>query len=181
MVKKNFLRYNGKLAVYENWSHFVMAHGIEEKNLLHNRSAFHRYVIKDTFEAGIVLEGYEAKSLRLGHGNLKGAFARAEHGEVNLEGLFIKPYTNAPKDTLKPPARKRKLLLNRRQIKKLENAANHPGSTLAITKLYTNRKGLIKAEIAIAVGKTTKDKKNDLKKRDWQCQKQRLLKKELSS
>lgn len=152
----------------------------EERDLLQNRSAYHRYTIKETFEAGIVLEGHEAKSLRLGQGNLKGAFARAEHGEINLEGLFIKPYTSAPKDTLKPPARKRKLLLHRRQIQKLENATSHPGSTLAVTKLYTNEKGLIKAEIAIAVGKTMSDKKDDLKKRDWQRQKQRLLKKELS-
>ena len=158
-----------------------MARKETTKDLLQNRSAYHRYAIKEIFEAGIVLKGHEAKSLRLGQGNLKGAFARAEMGEVNLEGLFIKPYTSAPKDTLAPPARKRKLLLHRRQIQKLENAASHPGSTLTITKLYTNRKGLIKAEIAIAMGKTTRDRKEDLKKKDWQRQKQRLLKKELRS
>ena len=149
--------------------------------LLQNRSAYHHYVIGDTFEAGIVLEGPEVKSLRLKDGNLKGAFARIDDREVHIEGLFIKPYTYVPKDTQQTPTRKRKLLLHRKQINRLKNVASRSGSTLTVTKLYTTSKGLIKAEIAVASGKTENDKKDSLKKRDWQRQKQRLLKKDVRS
>jgi len=137
---------------------------VKEKVVCHNRKAFHDYFIEKSLEAGLVLWGSEVKSLREGRAHLNEAFVEIKNGEAYLVGVHIGPYGNASHfqhDTL----RKRKLLLNRREISKLEREISIKGQTVVPLKIYF--KGpLAKVEIALAKGKKNYDKREDIKKKD---------------
>ncbi len=128
-----------------------------DKTIVTNRSAFHEYFIDDRYEAGIALAGTEVKSIRLGAVQLKDSYVQIENGEAWLKNAHVSPYSHGNRenhDALRP----RKLLLNRREIEKLEQAATIKGMTLVVTKIYL-KKGRIKFEIGVARGKKLYDKR----------------------
>src|SRR4051794_27400052 len=129
-----------------------------------NRKARHDYAIIDTYEAGVALMGTEVKSLRLGRASLADAFATIDDGEVWLRGLHIPEYTHGSW-TNHEPRRTRKLLLHRGEIERLVGKTREGGLTLVPLALYFNE-GKVKCEIALAKGKKSYDKRQDLAKRD---------------
>ena len=142
-----------------------------------NRRARFNYEIVETMEAGIVLAGSEVKSLRTSKVNISDTYAAPENDEIKIHNLFITEYKNSSqKDT--NPRRIRKLLLHKREIKKIQGYIDQKGLTLIPLKLYFNSKGVAKMELAIAKGKKLYDKREAEKKRDWDRSKQRLLKKD---
>ncbi len=140
-----------------------------------NRKARHNYFFIQELEAGIVLQGSEIKSIREGKLSFKDSYASVEAGEVWLHSLHISPYKYdsvfAP-----DPERKRKLLLNRREIKKIKNQMDEKGMTLIPVEIYINDKGLAKIKIALAKGKRQYDKREDIKKKDVMRDMQRNMK-----
>ena len=134
------------------------------KVLAQNRKARFSYEILESFEAGIVLTGTEVKSARQGRVNLQDAYASVEKGEVFIKGMHISPYDQG--NRFNPdPLRKRKLLLHKREIRKLAVSVQQEGLTLIPLRLYLKR-GLIKLELAIAKGKKLYDKRESIKKRE---------------
>lgn len=138
-----------------------------------NKKARHEYHVLDRYEAGLALTGTEVKSLRLGHASLDGAYARIIDGEVWLVGCNISPY-EAGNVQNHEPLRPRKLLLHRRQIKKLSSRVIERGLTLIPLRIYFNERGLAKAEIALARGKSKYDKRQQIRARDQQREVARL-------
>lgn len=129
-----------------------------------NKKAFHNYTIESTIEAGIMLTGPEVKSLRAGRANLRDGYGAIEKEEVWLHNVHISPYSHAthiPAD----PLRTRKLLLNRREIKKLAGKVIEKGFALIPLKIYFIANGKVKIELALARGKKQYDKRADLKKK----------------
>lgn len=145
------------------------------KVIVHNRKARHDYQILETLEAGIALLGTEVKSLREGRANLRDSFAVIIDGEVYLKGLHISPYSHTS-DTKLDPRRDRKLLLKRREIRKLIGKVQEKGLTLVALKLYFNAKGIAKVELAVGKGKRTYDKRQDIAERDAKREAERALK-----
>ncbi len=139
-----------------------------------NRKARHDYAIIDTFEAGIMLTGSEVKSLRLGRCTLAEAFAQPEGGELFLVNMHIPSYPGAS-HFQHPELRKRKLLLNRKEIDKLMAAVGRQGMTVVPLGLYFNDKGLAKVQLGLAKGKTGIDRREDIKKREWQREQARVM------
>ena len=139
-----------------------------------NRKARYNYAIEDDIECGIILEGSEVKSLRLGGSNIAESYANVENGELWLINSYIPPYNQA-KTFRHDERRKRKLLVSKRELSKLWSAGAREGMTLVPLVLYFNHKGTAKIKIGIAKGKTNVDKRETEKKRDWQKQKARLL------
>ena len=138
-----------------------------------NRKAQHDFFLEDRFEAGIALRGSEIKSVRAGQVSLRQAYVTVEHGEVWLVGAHIAPYD--PASTMNhEPTRTRKLLLNRKEIAKLESKTSERGYTIVPTKMYLIR-GLAKLEIALAKGKRQWDKRREIAKRDAQREVDRAL------
>jgi SsrA-binding protein len=131
------------------------------KYVARNRKARHEYEIKDTFEAGIALMGSEVKSIRDGKVNLSDAYAVVEQGEVILKNLHITPYKMAS-DRL-DPIRPRRLLLHRREIRKLYAATEQKGLTLVPLAIYIKGK-LVKIELAVAIGRKKYDKRQAVAK-----------------
>lgn len=129
-----------------------------------NRKARHNYFIEDEYEAGLVLKGTEVKSLRDGRVNLKDAYARIKNGEVFVYQMHIGPYPYAYYDNHEPEA-PRKLLLHKREIKRLYGKVNEKGFSLIPLKVYF-KKGRAKIEIALAKGKRSFDKRETIKRRD---------------
>jgi len=144
------------------------------KVISENRKARHDYHIEETFEAGIVLTGTEVKSLRLGRANLKDSYAGVETGEVFLYNCHISTYDQGNRFNHEPK-RKRKLLLHKREINRLIGQTKQKGYTLVPLRLYFSR-GLVKIELALAKGKRSFDKREDIAKRDAQRQISRALK-----
>jgi SsrA-binding protein len=134
------------------------------KVIASNRRARHEYAIIDTYEAGIALVGTEVKSLRMGRASLADAFATVDNGEVWLRGLHIPEYTQGSW-TNHEPRRTRKLLLNRKEIERLIGKTREGGATLVPLSLYL-LDGKVKCELALARGKRTFDKRQDLARRD---------------
>jgi SsrA-binding protein len=130
-----------------------------------NKKARHDYFIEETLEAGIVLTGTEIKSVREGKVSIKESYARVEDGEVWLYGMNISPYKQGNRFNV-DPLRPRKLLLHKREIRKLIGKVTLQGLTLVPLKIYINRKGLAKVEIAVARGKKNYDKRETMAKRD---------------
>jgi SsrA-binding protein len=128
-----------------------------------NRKARHEYEVLEEFEAGLVLKGAEVKSLREGKASFTDAFARVESGEVWLYNLHITPYESAQLDR-PDPKRRRKLLLHKRQIYRLDTKTHETGLTLVPLDLHF-RRGHAKVTLAVARGKTRHDRREDLKKR----------------
>jgi SsrA-binding protein len=130
-----------------------------------NKKAYHNYEIFDSYEAGIALLGSEVKSIREGKISLKEGYAEIKGGEVYLLNCNISPYAPANVFNHKPK-RERKLLLHRRQIKRLIGKTKEKGFTLVPTKVLVNDKGKVKVEIALAKGKRAYQKKEAIKERD---------------
>lgn len=140
----------------------------ETKPIARNRKALHNFLLFDKWEAGIELKGTEVKSLRNGQVQMGDAYARIEDGQAFLLGLHISPYDKTAFGNHEP-MRKRRLLLHRREIRRLATKVNERGFTLIPVSLYF-RRGLAKVELALACGKKLYDKRQDIKKREHQRQ-----------
>jgi SsrA-binding protein len=140
-----------------------------------NRKARHEYTLEQSFEAGLVLEGWEVKSLRAGKGNIADSYVIVKDEEVWLLGALITPLNSASTHINPISQRTRKLLLNRREIDQLRGAIERKGHTVVATQMYWKR-GRAKIAIAIAKGKKLHDKRQTIKERDWQRDKARVLK-----
>lgn len=147
---------------------------MEKKIVATNRKAFHEYHILDTYEAGIELFGSEVKSLREGNANIKEAYVTIRSGQAWLIGVHINPYSHVGYESPEP-VRKRKLLLNKREIEKIKIALEQKGLTAVPLKIYFNKNGWAKLEIGLAKGKKTFDKKDAIKERDIKRDAQREL------
>ncbi len=143
--------------------------------LILNRRAKREYEIIETFEAGIILSGPEVKSLRLGKANIGDEYADPKDGELWLINCHISEYNNAQKEFHDSPTRPRKLLLHKKEIRKLRGNVQKQGLTIIVLKMYFNLKGIAKVNLALGRGKKDRDKRADEKRKDWQRQKQRLL------
>jgi SsrA-binding protein len=146
----------------------------EEKNITVNRKARHEYSILQTFEAGIVLQGTEVKSLRQGKANLSDAYASVKNGEVWLSNAHISEYKQGNIFN-HDPLRERKLLLNKSEIRKLIGKVKEKGLTLIPLRLYF-LKGKVKVELALAKGKKVYDKRAAIAKRDFERDQERKIK-----
>ncbi len=133
--------------------------------LVDNRKAHFNYEIIERYEAGIELAGFEVKSLKSGKATLVGAYARLRDGQVYIVGMQISPYQvgNTPKDY--DSTRSRKLLLNKKEIKELEEIDNKKGLTIVPLSLYSKGRR-IKVELGVARGKKMHDKREAIKRRD---------------
>jgi len=140
-----------------------------------NKKATHDYFIEQKFEAGIVLEGWEVKSIRDGRVQLKESYVTLKNGEVWLTGAHISPLLSASTHINPEQTRMRKLLLNRREIINLVSLVERKGYTIVPLSMYWS-KSRIKLEIGAAKGKHLHDKRATEKNKDWQREKQRLLK-----
>ncbi|QDY69898.1 SsrA-binding protein SmpB [Qingshengfaniella alkalisoli] len=145
------------------------------KVIAENRRARYDYAIEDDIECGIMLMGSEVKSLRTGQSNIAESYASVENGELWLTNAYIAPYEPA-KTWGHEARRRRKLLVNKRELSKLWQATGRQGMTLVPLVMYFNHKGLVKLKLGIAKGKKAADKRATESKRDWARQKQRLLK-----
>jgi SsrA-binding protein len=143
-----------------------------------NRKANYDYFLEEKVEAGIMLVGTEVKSLRHGQCGLQESHIAAKKGELWLWNAHIPEYQQAGHLAQHAPRRPRKLLLNARQRDRLIGAVSRDGYTIVPTRLYFNAKGLAKLEIALAKGKKEYDKRETIKERDWNRQKQRVLRNE---
>ncbi|MFP4154348.1 MAG: SsrA-binding protein SmpB [Halothiobacillaceae bacterium] len=139
-----------------------------------NKKAKHDYFISDRFEAGLSLEGWEVKSLRAGKAQISDAHVIIKNGEAFLLGALITPLLSASTHVHADPTRTRKLLLHRREINGLIGAVERKGFTIVPTALYWKR-GRAKLEIGLAKGKKDYDKRATEKERDWQRDKQRVM------
>ena len=140
-----------------------------------NKKARHNYFIEDTFEAGIVLEGWEVKSLRDGRAQLTESYVHVRDGEAWLFGAHISPLTTASSHVRTDPTRTRKLLLHRSELDRLIGAVERKGYTLVPLNLHWTH-GRAKLDIGLAKGKKQHDKRATQKDRDWQRQKARIIK-----
>lgn len=140
-----------------------------------NRQATHEFFIEERFEAGLVLEGWEVKSLRAGRAQLKESYVMLKNGESWLLGAHIAPLASASTHVEPDPTRTRKLLLHRQQLSRLIGQVERRGYTLVPLALYWS-KGRAKLEIGLAKGKKLHDKRASEKDRDWQREKQRVMK-----
>ncbi len=136
----------------------------ENKNIAQNKKARHDYEILETFEAGLVLHGTEVKSLREGRANLKDSYAAVHNEEVWLYGVHISPYSHGNINN-HAPERDRKLLMHRKEIRKLIGKTKETGLTLVPLQLYFN-KGKVKVQLALARGKKQYDKREAIAKRE---------------
>jgi SsrA-binding protein len=144
-------------------------------SIVDNRKAFHDYFIEERYEAGLVLEGWEVKSIRAGRIQLKEAYVIVRKGEVFLFGAHISPLPTASTHIHPDPVRTRKLLLNAEEIKKLIGKVERAGYTLVPLNLHY-QKGRIKCEIGLAKGKKQHDKRDAQKQRDTQREIQAVMK-----
>ena len=145
-----------------------------EKPLAQNRKASHDYFIEDTYEAGMVLQGTEIKSIRAGRVNLKDAHARIDNGEVKIINMHISPYEHGNRYN-HDPTRTRKLLLHRREIDRLIGLTQQQGYTLVPLRIYI-KNGFAKVLIGLGKGKKQYDKREDLKRKQMKRDIDRALK-----
>jgi SsrA-binding protein len=136
----------------------------QQKLIADNRKAFHDFHILDTFEAGVVLRGTEVKAIREGRVNLRDSFARPEQGEIWAYNIHISPYSHRGYADHEP-TRKRKLLLNREEIRKLIGKVTERGMTLVPTRMYF-KNGRVKLAIGLAKGKKSHDKRETIRRRE---------------
>ncbi len=145
------------------------------KMVAENKRARFDYHLEEKFEAGIMLVGTEVKTLRHGQCMIAESHVGPKNGELYLLNAHIPEYQQASQLMQHDPKRPRKLLLKKREIDKLTGAVSREGYTIVPTKIYFDKKGLAKLEIALAKGKQTKDKRETIKQRDWNRQKSRIL------
>ena len=144
-------------------------------SIVQNKKAFHDYFIEDKYEAGIVLEGWEVKSMREGRVQLKESYVTIHNGELFLYGAHISPLISASTHISPNPVRNRKLLMKRYEISRLIGQVERDGYTIAPLSLYWIR-GRAKLKIGLAKGKKQHDKRASIKDRDWKRDQQRLMK-----
>jgi SsrA-binding protein len=147
------------------------------KEIINNRHAFHEFHIIDKFEAGIVLQGTEVKSVMSGRIQLKDSYVSVREGEVWLLNAHISPYSHGNRENHEP-LRTRKLLLHRREIEKLEKQTTQKGMTLVVTRIYWKSR-CIKFEIGVARGKKLYDKRETEMKRTIERETRQELKEKL--
>lgn len=143
-------------------------------SIVENKKAWHDYFIEERHEAGLMLEGWEAKAIRAGRAQIKEAHVVIKDGELFLLGAHISPLAQASTHVKADPVRTRKLLLHEREISKLIGKVERAGYALVPLDLHFS-KGRIKLEIGLAKGKKQYDKRESEKQRDWQREKARLM------
>ena len=144
-------------------------------SIAQNKKAFHDYFIEEKYEAGMVLEGWEVKAIRESRAQLKEAYVIIRGGELFIIGCHISPLPTASTHITPDPVRTRKLLLHAEEIAKLIIKVERAGYTIVpLDKHY--KKGRIKLEIGLAKGKKQHDKRDSEKDKDWQREKQRVMK-----
>lgn len=146
-----------------------------DNTIAQNKKARFEFFIEDTFEAGIVLQGWEVKSLRAGKAQLSDSYVLIRDGEAWLANALITPLTTASTHIVPAPQRDRKLLLNKAELNKLIGSVERKGYTLVPLTMYWIC-GNAKLKVALAKGKQTHDKRASTKDRDWQRDKARLFK-----
>lgn len=144
------------------------------RRVAENRKARHEYFIEDTYECGIALAGTEVKSIRAGKVNLKDSYAQVKAGEAFIVGMHISPYEQGNIFN-RDPFRRRKLLLHKREILKLQSLTQADGYSLIPLQLYL-KNGLVKMELAVAKGKKLYDKRSDMAERDAKRDMERRMK-----
>ncbi len=147
---------------------------LRSMSIAQNKKAFHDYFIEERFEAGIVLEGWEVKAIRAGRVNLKESYVVIKGEEIVVIGAHISPLPTASTHVQPDPLRTRKLLLHAEEIRKLIGKVERAGYTLVPLDMHY-RNGRIKLEIGLAKGKKQYDKREAEKERDWQRERQRLM------
>ena len=141
---------------------------------IQNRKAFHDYTIEETFDAGLVLQGTEVKSLRKGNASFTDAFAYVKNGEVWLRDFYIKPFEQGSYYN-HDPRRDRKLLLSKKEIRELDRAVLQKGNTIIPLKIFF-KNGFAKVQIGLAKGKKRFDKRESIKQKDTKRDVDRALK-----
>lgn len=144
------------------------------KTIAQNKRAKFDYFLEEKFEAGLVLEGWEVKALRAGKAQLTDSYVIFKDGEAWLLGSQITPLPTTSTHVVADPQRTRKLLLNAKEIDRIHGAADQKGYSVLCTSLYW-KKHMVKAEIALGKGKANRDKRDTIKEREWNIQKQRVL------
>lgn len=153
-----------------------MAKETKQNKVFKNKKAYHDFLIDETIEAGIALEGSEVKAIREGRVNLKDSFVRIIKNEVFLFNMHISHLSTAHTTYRPNERRERKLLLHRNQIDKLFIKVTKDGITIVPTKLYFNSKNMLKVQIATAKGKKLHDKREDLKQKTLKRETEQALK-----
>jgi SsrA-binding protein len=144
--------------------------------IVENRKAYHDFFIEEKYEAGLVLEGWEVKAIRAGRANIKEAYVIIRGEEIFIFGMHITPLASASTHVRADPVRTRKLLLHGKEIARLIGKVERAGFTLIPFDLHFV-KGRVKVGIGLAKGKKLYDKREDEKKRDWEREKARLMRK----
>tara|TARA_B100000579_G_scaffold80383_1_gene62554 strand:+ start:233 stop:697 length:465 start_codon:yes stop_codon:yes gene_type:complete len=142
--------------------------------IVKNKNASRNYHLGDKYQAGLVLEGWEVKGLRNGKVDVKDSYVTLRNNEAWIIGLKIDAPASLKNENI-DPTRSRKLLLNKKEINKILDAVSQQGLTCILTSLYW-KESKIKCDIAIGKGKKTYDQREDVKQRDWNREKQRILK-----
>jgi len=140
-----------------------------------NRSAYHEYFIEDKYIAGLVLAGTEVKSLRAGKASFNDAYCFFHKGELWIKSLHISEYSHGTSNN-HIPTQERKLLLQKRELRKLENKIKEKGHTIVPLRIFFTEKGLAKLEIGLGKGKKLHDKRETIKERDVQREMKRYIK-----
>jgi SsrA-binding protein len=148
----------------------LISHGVAAQN----RKARFDYAIKETIEAGIVLKGPEVKSLRAGRATLSEAWAGEREGELYLFNCYIPEYQGGVLSRFEPRA-PRKLLVKRKEMRRLLGAVSREGMTLVPLDIHFNHRGMAKVQLGLGAGKTKADKRHSIAERDWQRDKARLM------
>ena len=143
-------------------------------SIVDNKKAYHDYFIEEKFEAGLMLEGWEVKAIRAGRAQLKEAYVIVKGGEIVLIGAHVTPLSTASTHVHPDPTRTRKLLLHRQEINRLMGQVERAGYTLVPLNLHYS-KGRVKLDMGLAKGKKQYDKRETEKQRDWNREKQRLM------
>ena len=154
----------------------TVSKGISHGRVAENRRAKFDYTIIDTIEAGIILLGSEVKSLRLGRASIAEAYATEESGHIVLINSNIPEYGSAASGQNHEPKRIRRLLIHKKERNKVFGKIKKDGCTVIPLSLYFNQRGLAKISLGIAEGKRKVDKREVIKKRDWDREKHRILK-----
>ena len=144
-------------------------------NIALNKRARHDYFIEDEIEAGLELQGWEVKSMRVGKANISDSYVIFKNREAFLFGASIQPLNVASTHIVCDPTRTRKLLLNKRELASLFGKANRDGFTIVALSLYW-KSAWAKVKIGLAKGKKQHDKRDDIKEREWKVTKDRIMK-----
>ena len=149
--------------------------GAPSNTIAQNKKARHEFFLEDKLEAGLELQGWEVKSIRAGKVNISDCYIHLKDGEAFLLNATIQPLNAASTHVVADPTRQRRLLLKRREIDRLIGAREREGYSIVATAMYWS-KCWVKLAIHLAKGKKSHDKRDDIKDRDWERQKERVMK-----